>query len=76
MSSKIVLRGDMMDELITKDEVCSWLKISRATIDRWRSQGMPCIKVGRKVRFEENKVKEWISNNFEQQYGGWRDDVK
>jgi excisionase family DNA binding protein len=64
----------MMNELITKQEVCDWLKVSRATVDRWRAKGMPSVKVGRKVRFESQKVKKWISENFKQYNSPWEDE--
>lgn len=53
----------MDDELLTKDDVGKWLKISRPTIDRWRKQGMPFIKTGKLVRFEKEKVMAWLEQN-------------
>lgn len=53
----------MNDELLTKEELCKLLKISRPTLDRWRKQGLPYIKTGRLVRFDRNEVMEWIKKN-------------
>ncbi len=47
-------------EYITLKELSKSLKISRATIDRWRKQGMPYYKIGNGVRFIEIEVIEWI----------------
>ena len=50
----------MDNRLLNKDELCEWLNISRATLDRWRTQGLPYIKTGRLVRFDRNQVQEWL----------------
>ena len=52
-----------MGRLITSQELQNVYSISRSTIDRWRKEGMPFIKVGRGVRFDETDVYEWIRNN-------------
>ena len=51
----------MNKEYITKAELAKILKISRATIDRWRKEGMPSRKIGNGVRFIELDVHEWIA---------------
>lgn len=50
----------MTKEYITLIELAQSLKISRATIDRWRKEGMPYYKIGNGVRFIESEVAEWI----------------
>lgn len=52
-----------MGKMITSKELQQIYSLSRATIDRWRREGMPSIKVGRGVRFEEETVKKWIEEN-------------
>lgn len=52
-----------MGKLITSQELQSIYSISRSTVDRWRNEGLPFIKIGRGVRFDEDDVKEWIKNN-------------
>lgn len=52
-----------MGKLITSKELQEIYSLSRATIDRWRKEGMPSIKVGRGVRFDEDAVREWIFVN-------------
>lgn len=47
-------------EYITSKELSAKLKISRATIDRWRLEGMPFCKIGKGVRFIESEVYVWI----------------
>jgi len=53
----------MEEEFLTPGELIKLLKISRATIDRWRKEGMPSLKIGKNVRFEKNKVLDWIKEN-------------
>lgn len=52
-----------MGKLITVKELMEIYSISRSTIDRWRKMGMPSIKVGRGVRFDEDAVRAWILEN-------------
>lgn len=56
----------MSKEYITLNELAKSLKISRATIDRWRKEGMPYYKIGNGVRFIETEVNEWITQNKSQ----------
>ena len=51
----------MNREYITLNELAKSLKISRATIDRWRKDGMPYYKIVNGVRFIEAEVNEWIT---------------
>lgn len=53
----------MNDELLTKEELCKMLKISRATLDRWRKKGLPYIKTGRLVRFDKREVSRWLKEH-------------
>lgn len=56
----------MQKEYITLNELANSLKISRATIDRWRKEGMPYYKIGNGVRFIEAEVLIWIAVNKSQ----------
>lgn len=53
----------MNKEYITLVELAQSLKISRATIDRWRKEGMPYYKIGNGVRFIESEVFVWIKQH-------------
>jgi excisionase family DNA binding protein len=53
----------MAKEFLTLEELSQLLKISRTTIDRWRKEGMPFIKMGRGVRFDQDAVMKWIKDN-------------
>ena len=49
----------MDGEFLTKAETAKLLKVSEVTIDRWRKDGLPCIKVNRKTLFEKDAVVKW-----------------
>lgn len=49
-----------MEEYLTKKELAQLLKVHESTVDRWRREGLPYIKVSRKVLFDEAQVKEWL----------------
>ena len=46
---------------MTIDEVASYLRVSKRTIQTWLSEGMiPCVRLpGRFVRFDQEAVDEW-----------------
>lgn len=52
-----------MGNLVTSREIEATYKISRTTVDRWRKEGMPYVKVGRGVRFDLEAVNKWIAEN-------------
>lgn len=51
-----------MSELLTTKEVATRLKVNPATVNRWRKEEkpVPFLQVGRQVRFEMEKVIEWL----------------
>ncbi|HAG12056.1 MAG TPA: DNA-binding protein [Desulfotomaculum sp.] len=49
-----------MEEYLTQKELCKLLKISPTTVWRWRNEGMPFLKHGNSVRFDQNKVQQWL----------------
>jgi len=53
----------MDTKYITLEELSQILKISRTTIDRWRREGLPYEKVGRGIRFDQEKTFKWIKEN-------------
>lgn len=55
---------NLMDsEILTVEDLCSWLKVTRKTTERWRKDGLPYIKIGRSVRFEKEKVLQWLKDH-------------
>ena len=52
-----------MKEFLTRAEISRALKVSDITIDRWRREGLPFIKVKSRVLFDEEKVMKWLNEN-------------
>ena len=53
----------MGEELVTADELCKRLKISRGTYKRLRKEGMPVVKLGgpnNRPRHDYAEVVEWL----------------
>jgi excisionase family DNA binding protein len=49
-------------ELLTDVEVAEYLRVSLATVRRWRSEGTgpPWFRAGRSVRYSRRALDEWI----------------
>jgi len=50
-----------MDKLLTIDDVARILSVKKSTIYQWvHMRLIPCIKVGRFVRFREKDIQRWL----------------
>ena len=49
-------------KMLTRREVAARLGISERTLDRMgeRQEGPPMTRVGRQIRFDEGRLKQWI----------------
>ena len=56
----------MPDVYLRSKDLEQKYQVSRATIDNWKKQGMPFIKIGRSVRFDEVEIEKWIKESFKQ----------
>ena len=44
-------------DLMTRDEVCEYLGVTKPTLHRWNKQGfLTCVKVGSKVRYRREDI--------------------
>jgi excisionase family DNA binding protein len=52
----------MRKRLLTLGEVADRLRVPEATVRRWlyRGDGPPALKVGRHLRFDEDRLEEWL----------------
>ena len=51
----------MPDRLLTVDELAEWLRMPRATLYNWVSEGkLPYVKVGPRLRFKAQQIEAWI----------------
>ena len=54
-----------MAKLLTNSDLSEYLQISRMTLNRWRTLGMPCLLIGKQVRYDLPLVMKWIDENSE-----------
>lgn len=52
-------------ELLTVDQLCASIQVSRGTLHRLRSEGLPCVLVGDSPRFRLGAVLEWLEQRTE-----------
>lgn len=53
----------MENRYLTTEDICKKFGIVRRTVDRWRKEGMPHIKINRTIRFDEQEVQEWVNKH-------------
>jgi excisionase family DNA binding protein len=54
-------RGDELAELLTLDEVATWLRVPRSWIyERTRKGQIPHVKLGKYLRFPRQALAEWL----------------
>ena len=53
----------MAEVYLTSRDLESKYKVGRTTIDKWKKEGMPFIRKGRVIRFDESSVEKWIKEN-------------
>ena len=51
----------MDEQVMTKKELATFLKVTERTVDRIRNDGLPCFKIGKCIRFEKEKVLKWLN---------------
>jgi excisionase family DNA binding protein len=49
-----------MNNYLTEKELMQSLKVSRSTLVRWRKEGMPFEKIGKLIRYNEEKIMDWL----------------
>ena len=60
----LLLRGDLMLDLLTENDVSKRLNVSVASLRRWRLQGRgpAFLKVGCLVRYRPEDLDSWIAH--------------
>lgn len=56
-------------ELLTREEIASFLRVSTETISRYARAGMPhlCGPGGRNMRFDRSEVQDWMRSQNQTQ---------
>lgn len=64
-------RVNLSEALLTPQDVAALLRIKPTTVYEWTRTGlMPCIRLGRAVRFTRPMVEEWAARHVDGGSGG------
>ncbi|MDD6310950.1 MAG: helix-turn-helix domain-containing protein [Firmicutes bacterium] len=50
-------------KFLTVEDVADMLQVTRTTIYNLKKKGLPFIKLGKNIRFDEEAVVEWVKSN-------------
>lgn len=50
-------------KFLTVEDVAEMLQVTRTTIYNLKKKGLPFIKLGKNIRFDENEVVQWVRSN-------------
>jgi excisionase family DNA binding protein len=58
-----------MDEIMTIEEVATYLKLKPQTIYTWAQKGkIPAAKLGKEWRFKKSVIDKWFNKHFDQKF--------
>jgi len=68
MSCAIDRKGGEKDmpadiKFLTIEDVSEMLQVTRTTVYNLKKQGMPFIKLGKNIRFDQKEVVDWVRSN-------------
>ncbi|MBR0456289.1 MAG: helix-turn-helix domain-containing protein [Firmicutes bacterium] len=55
------MAGDI--KFLTVEDVAEMLQVTRTTIYNLKKQGLPFIKLGKNIRFDQDDVVDWVRSN-------------
>lgn len=55
------MAGDI--KFLTVEDVAEMLQVTRTTIYNLKKKGLPFIKLGKNIRFDETDVVNWVRSN-------------
>ena len=58
--NKFLDTNESTHHFLNKKQTSEYLNISNNTLDSWIKQGLPCIKVGKTVRFSKTEINRWL----------------
>ena len=50
-------------KFLTIEDVADMLQVTRTTIYNLKKNGLPFIKLGKNIRFNQEEVVDWVMNN-------------
>jgi hypothetical protein len=64
----------VLDGWLTRPELAAEIRISEDTLARWETRriGPPCVRIGRKVYYRKEAVREWLRDQEARKARGGR----
>ncbi|MBF6597515.1 MAG: helix-turn-helix domain-containing protein [Fermentimonas sp.] len=63
IKSVVSVKENDIDSLLTTEEACEYLRISRPTIHRWKREGLiPHIRIGNNIRYRESDLRDVLQS--------------
>lgn len=50
-------------KFLTIDDVSEMLQVTRSTVYNLKKKGLPFIKLGKNIRFDQEEVIDWVKKN-------------
>lgn len=50
-------------KFLTVEDVAEMLQVTRTTIYNLKKKGLPFIKLGKNIRFDQDEVVDWVKTN-------------
>lgn len=50
-------------KFLTVEDVAEMLQVTRTTIYNLKKKGLPFIKLGKNIRFDQDEVVQWVRSN-------------
>ncbi len=50
-------------KFLTVEDVAEMLQVTRTTIYNLKKKGLPFIKLGKNIRFDQDEVVQWVKSN-------------
>ncbi len=50
-------------KFLTIEDVSEMLQVTRTTVYNLKKQGLPFIKLGKNIRFDQKEVIDWVKSN-------------
>lgn len=52
-------------KFLTIEDVSEMLQVTRSTVYNLKKKGLPFIKLGKNIRFDQDEVVNWVKSNTE-----------
>lgn len=57
-----VIKGLTVEPLMMVKDLCTYFRVTRGTVSKWRKAGIPEIDIAGNPRFKRTEVQEWLQD--------------